>query len=363
MKRALLNLSVGLALCAHSCFLPAEERAALDLEVGRAEAPGVRIQVADGLAAVRTFDGNKLKLWAQAPRLNIAVELDTPGERELELEVLNCMPTAALSVDAGPSLAPEPVVGRRAACKFSLTLNQSAEIELFSTREDPEAGFVFAVLSDVQNAIGSVQDIFQRMNQDPELMFVVSTGDLVNNGTRSQLTRFQDELGQLEIPFFSTVGNHEMGAPAEVWHSLFGQFTTHFEFGGVAFSMVDSGNATVDPETYERLEDYLAQSRRKPHVVLTHVPPLDPSGLRQGSFRSRKEAAKFLKLLADGKVDALFLGHIHSYYAFSSAGIPTYISGGGGAIEEKLDGIGRHYLRVHVHPERGIEEVGLVRVD
>ncbi len=56
-------------------------------------------------------------------------------------------------------------------------------------------------------------------------------------------------------------------------------------------------------------------------------------------------------------------GHIHSYYAFSNAGIPAYISGGGGAIPERFDGIGRHYLTVDVDPVSGVIETGLVRID
>jgi hypothetical protein len=154
-----------------------------------------------------------------------------------------------------------------------------------------------------------------------------------------------------------------MGAPPRHWHELFGPFNVHFRFRGVAFSLVDSGNGTIDPQMYERLDGWLDEAKSAPHVMLTHVPPLDPSGLRGGGFRSRKEAAKFLTKIGQGQVDALFLGHIHSYYAFSSAGVPTYISGGGGAIQEKLDGIERHYLRVRMDPKSGIEDVAIVRVD
>jgi 3',5'-cyclic AMP phosphodiesterase CpdA len=192
---------------------------------------------------------------------------------------------------------------------------------------------------------------------------VVSTGDLVNTGARHELTDFQEQMATLSIPLFSTVGNHEMGAPASGWHELFGPFNVHFLFKRVAFSLVDSGNATIDPHVYARLDGWLAENRTATHAVLTHVPPIDPAGLRGGSFRSRKEAAKLLQKLGHGQVDALFHGHIHSYYAFSAAGVPSYISGGGGAIEETLDGIQRHYLRVRASPERGIEEVAVVRVD
>ncbi|NPC52723.1 metallophosphoesterase, partial [Corallococcus exiguus] len=51
------------------------------------------------------------------------------------------------------------------------------------------------------------------------------------------------------------------------------------------------------------------------------------------------------------------------YYSFSNAGIPAYISGGGGAIPERFDGVGRHFLAVDVDPSAGVREVGLVRVD
>jgi 3',5'-cyclic-AMP phosphodiesterase len=54
---------------------------------------------------------------------------------------------------------------------------------------------------------------------------------------------------------------------------------------------------------------------------------------------------------------------VHSFYAFTNAGIPAYISGGGGAIPQRLDGIGRHYLVVDVDSARQISEVAVVRVD
>jgi Icc protein len=360
VKRLITALA---ALFSATCFLPAEQRVELDREVGEAEAADVSVRVDHGFAAVRALDGQHLELWAQAPRLRIHLDLPAQSARPFRLDVLNCMMTATLSIDGGPSLSPEPIPEHAAGCRFSLSLDGPRLLDLFPSSEDPERPFVFAVLSDVQSAVGRVHEVFERMNQDSELQFVVSTGDLVDVGTRDELVRFQSELSLLEIPFFSTVGNHEMGASPRSWHELFGLFNVHFDFAGVAFSLVDSGNGTIDPEMYERLDDWLAESRPGPHIVLTHVPPLDPSGLRGGGFRSRKEAAKFLSKLGDAQIEALFLGHIHSYYAFSSAGVPAYISGGGGAIQEQLDGIERHYLRVHVNARSGITEVGVVRID
>jgi hypothetical protein len=154
-----------------------------------------------------------------------------------------------------------------------------------------------------------------------------------------------------------------MGASPKHWHQLFGPFSPHFVFKGVHYSLVDSGNATIDPHVYDWLDGWLHGAEHEVHVVLTHVPPIDPVGLRGGGFRDRKEGAKLMQKLGAGRVDALFLGHIHSYYAFSVAGVPTYISGGGGAIEEQLDGIGRHYLKVHARPHKRLDDIAIVRVD
>jgi predicted phosphodiesterase len=352
-----------LTVLSTACLLPAEERADLDRKVGRAEAGGTRVQVEAGLAAVRDFDGERLTLWAQAPALRIRVEREEAGPHPLRVEVLNCMRDALLTTDDGTSIPSMPIDGHAAGCVFATEVSDGALLRVGPPAAESAAPFVFAVLSDVQRALDRIDDVFARMNDDPELSFVVSTGDLVNTGARRELTSFQQELAMLSIPLFSTVGNHEMGAPADAWHELFGPFNVHFRFKQVAFSLVDSGNATIDPQVYERLDGWLDENRTGVHALLTHVPPLDPAGLRGGGFRSRKEAAKLLQKLGRGRVDALFLGHIHSYYAFSAAGVPTYISGGGGAIEERFDGIGRHYLRVRVDPDRGIEDVSIVRVD
>lgn len=346
------------------CLLPASERVELDRAAGRTSADGVDVEIRDGLAGIRAFDGETLQLWAQAPVLEL--EVNAPDEqRTLHIELLNCMRESVLSVDGSSSTqASRPLSGWAAGCTFDVALAQARSTlhiaPADAARDEP---YVFGVLSDIQRGIGQSHEIFERMNRDPEMRFVVSTGDLANTGVREELVAVQDELRKLSVPLFSTVGNHEMGAPPRHWHELFGLFNPHFLFKGVAFSLIDSGNATVDPDVYGILDGWLDQARDGVHMVLTHVPPLDPIGLRGGGFRSRKEAAKLLARLSKGRVDALFLGHIHSYYAFSSAGVPTYISGGGGAIEEELDGIGRHYLRVSVDAERGIDDVALVRID
>ena len=85
--------------------------------------------------------------------------------------------------------------------------------------------------------------------------------------------------------------------------------------------------------------------------------------MRNGSWASRSEAAKLLGRLAEGRVDLTLYGHVHSYYSFDNAGIPAFISGGGGAIPERFDRIGRHVMQFTATPGVGITSREVVRVD
>ena len=129
------------------------------------------------------------------------------------------------------------------------------------------------------------------------------------------------------------------------------------------FTFLDSGSATIDPLVYDWLDGWLAEGQSRVHAVIMHIPPIDPIGVRNGSFADRNEAAKLLVKLVGGHVDLTLYRHIHSYYPFSNAGIPAYISGGGGAIPERFDGIGRHYLTIDVDPARGVLQTAIVRID
>jgi predicted phosphodiesterase len=362
-------LGVCLLLLAQgSCLRPGQERAELDLLVGRASVEGATFVVEDGLAVVREASLGRLRLWASAPTLEIAAVGAPDAAREWEIDIRNLMPGAELTAingagEAVPVAVVERPLATRARWRVAVGPGEALRLRVAPLDAEEAAPYRFAILSDVQEAIPDVQDIFSRINEDPEIRFVLSTGDLTRQGEAAELTRFQEEMERLGVPLYSTTGNHEHGVEPEVWHRLWGRFNSHFSFKGVSFTLVDSGNATLDPIVYEWLEGWLSQERGAVHVVGTHITPLDPAGTRNGAFRSRKEAGKLITMLGRYGVDMTFYGHVHSYYAFSLAGIPSYISGGGGAIPERLDGVGRHFLTVDVTPGARVEQVGLVRVD
>jgi predicted phosphodiesterase len=344
------------------CFKPAEERAQRDEEVGQASGSGLEVTVADGLAAVRSLDEAKLHLWENAPALDIRLESEQ-APRTLELFVENCMPGAVLTAVSGDVSITEATRTRPTECSFSLGLTSKVtELRLADPVTEQSGTFHFGVLSDIQEAIDDVQDVFSRINRQPNLSFVIAAGDLTERGTVEELERFQSEQKTLNVPYYVTLGNHELGESPPPYHDFYGRGSSSFVFRGVRFTFLDSASATLDSRVYDWLDTWLAQGKSGVHVVTMHIPPLDPTGTRNGAFASRNEASKVLNLLAGANVDLTIYGHVHSYYRFQNAGIDAHISGGGGAIPEKFDGIGRHFLDVTAS-SNGIGGVEVVRVD
>jgi predicted phosphodiesterase len=345
-----------------ACARPAEERAERDRSVGQARVENLAVHVKDGLAAVRALEASRVVLWGSAPSYEF--ELTSDAAASVTIELQNCLSDAEL-------VALEPLELTLTEEASSLPTRRSFVVDLpagasrlrvAAPDADDEGPFRFALLSDVQEAIDGVSDIFDRLNLEPDVRFLLGAGDLTEEGSVEELERYQRELEVLDVPYFTTLGNHELGVSPARYHDYFGRGNFQFGFRGVTFTLLDSASATLDPIVYDWLDGWLRTAGRI-HVVSMHIPPLDPIGVRNGAFASRPEAAKLLGKLAEGGVDLTVYGHIHSYYSFENAGIQAYISGGGGAIPERFDNVGRHFLVFDIDPEHGIENEYRVEID
>jgi 3',5'-cyclic AMP phosphodiesterase CpdA len=364
IMRAMALLSLLLALS--GCLQVADNRARRDQRIGQASAAGITVAVDEGLGHVRELGPGVLRLWAQAPALALAVTRDAAAAAApLAITLDNVLADAQLLDEAGQPLAAypgdEPFATRR---RFLLPAGPgSHRLTLRPADADRRERFRIGVFADVQERIDDVGDIYARMNQDPSIRFILMSGDLTSRGTYKQLERFQREMRALSVPIYATLGNHELGSGDEYFHNFFGRGNFSFDFRGARFTLLDSASATLSPLTYDMLDGWLRAGQDRFHFVGMHIPPLDPVGLRGGGFASHLEASSLLARLAAMGVNLTIYGHVHSYYAFSNAGIAAHITGGGGAIPERLDGIGRHFLTVDVDPDTQLFQVGIVRVD
>lgn len=356
-----------LAIVAVSCLGVGEDRAALDLEVGRASKDGTTVVVADGAAVVRSVEPDAVRLWANAPSLRVAIDRAVAGA--LTIHLANAMP--GVTVTAMQSGVAVPVVVTPGARPTELDARLDAkpgrlDLAVAVADEAVVEPFRFGVFGDVQDAIDRVGDIYARMNAERGMRFVLIVGDLTERGHEDELARFERELRALDVPLFATLGNHELGPGGggkPRYYAWYGRGSWSFVWKGARFTMLDSASATIADDPRAWLDGWLEAGRAQTHVVGMHIPPIDPIGARSGSFASRHEADALLERFAEGHVDLTVYGHVHSYYAFSNAGIPAFITGGGGAIPERMDGIGRHFMVFDVDPATQRILPSLVRVD
>lgn len=353
------------ALAMPACLNAAEERAQRDREVGHARADGLGVDVNQGHAAVLALAADEVSLWGSVPAFELSIENGDSRDRSIELSVQNLMPAAELRQTSGPSVtlgSPEWLAPTHARWRIQVPAGETVGLGIGPADRDQLEAFEFALLSDVQEAIDGFSDMVRRVNQEADVRFVLGAGDLTVEGTRAELERFQRELAHMNVPYYATLGNHELGEDPPPYHDLFGRGNYHFVFRGVHFTLLDSASALLDPLVYDWLDGWLGQGRGKTHIVAMHIPPFDPSGTRHGAFASKNEAAKLLNQLALYDVDLTLYGHIHTYIRFENAGIEAHIAGGGGAVPNRGDGIGRHYLVVRLGPA-GVSSTRVVEVD
>jgi hypothetical protein len=347
------------ALVLAGCTRPGEQRALAELEVGTAGLRGITVAATGGLAAIRALDDGKLDVWSQAPDLTLTVTLDPTAAGTWTIVARNTLADAVLTENG--VVHPREPGGFPTVATFTLALAAgTTALRIAPPDADRAEPYQFAALADIQTALPIVDDMFRAIGALPDVRFVVGMGDLTDRGELAEYDLFDRQLQTLPIPFYTTLGNHELWSPAERFLERYGRASFHFDFKGAAFTFVDSGDAGLDPIVEGWLEGWLADGRDQAHVFLTHVPPLDPFGGRYGSFRSAEDGRRLLARLVEGNVDLTLYGHIHTYIHYENAGIPAYISGGGGAQPMQWDGIDRNFLVVTIDPAAG--SIGDVRV-
>lgn len=358
------RLLVAMSLVgAAACTRPSENRAEAELAIGSAEIADASVRVAGGLAVVRELGDYVLDLRAQSPVLSIEFALGNTAAGDWTITVRNTPVDAVLDV-GGLRVTREPDQHPTVGI-FRVSLGAGTHtLRVAPPDADIVEPFKVAALADIQTAMPEVDEVFAKISAEPGLRFVVGMGDITERAEVSEYDLFERQVQSLTIPFYTTLGNHDLWTDYTRFHERFGRATFQFEFKGAAFTFADSGDAGIDPLVEEQLVTWLSAVRDRTSVFLTHFPPIDPLGVRYGGFRSAQDGRRLLARLAENEVDLTLYGHIHTFIDFENADIPAFISGGGGADPMKWDGIHRHFLVIDIDPARKRSySVRVVRVD
>ena len=158
--------------------------------------------------------------------------------------------------------------------------------------------------------------------------FVVLTGDLVNNrADRAQVTEFKRITAIIDknIPVYYSPGNHDISESpgqkdidqfiSDYGHDRFSFKYKNSTFLGLNSCIIKAGTPVLEQQQFEWLRKELSKAKKSEHIVLfCHFPffinsfdePDEyfniPAGIR----------IKYLSLFQQGKVAAIFAGHLHN---------------------------------------------------
>ncbi len=251
--------------------------------------------------------------------------------------------TLAFSVVAGGQSSPAAV--------DPTTVGLSRIEKIFPPNPDD---FTFAAFGDNRGSTTIFERLLTRISDDPDILFAVSTGDIVGRGTPklfdfffSQVTRY------LTKPLVFTVGNHELaGGGTALYASVVGRRDYSFVFGDAYFIVIDdTDESRIDSVFEEWLRKELdAAGRYHETLVFMHVPLFDPPGTDIRHSQGPAAAERLMDVFRDYRITYIFCSHIHGYYQGSWEGIPYVISGGAGAPLIGTDPAHYfyHYLKVRV---------------
>lgn len=193
--------------------------------------------------------------------------------------------------------------------------------------------------------------------------FAFQLGDFVSEGGDAELYREHVALVDREAvkPLLRCPGNHDRSRPngdadKNLYDAVFGARDYFFDRGGWRFVSLDSSDRKVTGAQLAWLKAALAVPG--PKVVFTHVPPdyiksiaplkevgeleawspnKDENDEQKGYLRDfftnyfQDGSAEFEELVTNGGVKAVYMGHIHAFWAADHRGVRYVISGGGGS--------------------------------
>jgi hypothetical protein len=220
-----------------------------------------------------------------------------------------------------------------------------AGVEAASFRTAADAGqtdFRFVVYGDTREGYTVHRAIVKRiLDAAPDLL--IHTGDLVESG---QIKSEWDPFFKIEAPllrtapFYPTLGNHEDYEPVrfdsqylDVFHLPGNELWYAFDYGNARFICLKADGYPVytyfpDEEQLTWLEEQLAANESPWLFVYFHI----------GLFTSRSEdfletglRERLAPLFERYGVDAVFMGHHHSYERIVVNDITYIVTAGGGA--------------------------------
>lgn len=261
-------------------------------------------------------------------------------------------PAAPPSVAGKPEAPPRDLVEARAVWG-----NEAQLAKLRAAAPGDGEGFTFAVIGDAEEGRFPWQRIFTPKGAFDEQLrlihggpsrLVIQLGDFVSKGTVENYRKYLAFLGpRMTLPLLTVIGNHDRSRPngdadKTLYRTVFGEGDLFFDHGGRRFILLDTSDRKLTPAQLSWLEGALASER--PCLIFTHVPPgylrkriksVSAEGVEAQEFNMSawfdEGSAEFERLMSLGKVERVYMGHIHAFGLAEKDGVRYVLTGGGGS--------------------------------
>lgn len=201
-----------------------------------------------------------------------------------------------------------------------------------------DRSFSFAVLGNIRNSIDIFErKIIQKINQDSDISFVISTGNAVLNGSEDKYRILNRSLEKLNVPIILGAGENEVSRNgAEKFYKHFGPLYFSFEHNGSYFIFLDTTGKSSYQWQMAWLENEMkyAENLNNIFVFMNDVPFRIESDSVFNADIDYIEDSVFRKFLLEKlethSITAVFSNGPTIYDERVFNGVKYFISGGGG---------------------------------
>jgi predicted phosphodiesterase len=186
--------------------------------------------------------------------------------------------------------------------------------------------YSFLTLTDI-HIEGNNAHGFERLKNciAPSDKFMVVTGDITQSGHRGDLERFITIAKSLGIPCYPVIGNHDIYfGNYSNWRDLIGSTSYRIDHSNTTLFILDSANASFGTPQIDWLRNELGSTKDRV-FVFTHTNLFVDYALYVQQFTEIRERSRFISLLK-GRVDAVFMGHLHRRLIREAGGVKYIIT-------------------------------------